>query len=350
MAKSLLPPPNNPPAEVPIVAYRLIGWKHCQDTDIVKFGTYKGRQRYFCKACKRKFSDTSALPYQCFPPEQVGTAISLFYRGLSFKKAGEQVAQGYSVPPPSKSTVYRWAVAYTKEALKDIGRPKFKTGDTFVADEMLTTIGGRKYWIWTVMDIDSRAVLANHISRTRTTRDAEALFRRAKESTTHPPKRIITDGLDAYTDGIERVFGADSLHTRHVLSKGLTSESNNNLMERLNGTIRERTKVMRGLQDPESARLILDGWALHYNYFRPHESLNGRTPAEEAGVEIPFKDWPDVARNPFPTHHLTARGIPKAEIPEREEIKERELEDIKIPLRRDTLTRYRPFRVRRMGR
>lgn len=157
---------------------------------------------------------------------------------------------------------------------------------------------------------------------------------RAKASAEHPPKRTITDGLNAYQDGIERVFGADSRHTRHIVSKGLTSESNNNLAERLQGTLRERSKVMRGLQDVDSARLILDGWTLHYNYFRPHESLNGRTPAEAAHVTIPFKDWPDVARNPFPTHSLP--GKENQFVP-------RDVPKMRSPVRSQ-------FRVRRMGR
>ena len=29
--------------------------KHCDSEGAVKFGTYKGVQRYYCKACKRKF-------------------------------------------------------------------------------------------------------------------------------------------------------------------------------------------------------------------------------------------------------------------------------------------------------
>ena len=41
---------------------------------------------------------------------------------------------------------------------------------------------------------------------------------------------------------------------------------------------------MRGLHTPESARLFIDGWLVHYNFFRPHMSLNDRTPAMAAGV------------------------------------------------------------------
>lgn len=48
---------------------------------------------------------------------------------------------------------------------------------------------------------------------------------------------------------------------------------------------------MRGLKDVKSARLFTEGWLLHYNYFRPHESLKDRTPAEVAGVRFPYRNW-----------------------------------------------------------
>ena len=51
---------------------------------------------------------------------------------------------------------------------------------------------------------------------------------------------------------------------------------------------------MRGLKNIKSAKLITDGWLLHYNYLRPHESLNGKTPAQIAGVKFPYRNWQDI--------------------------------------------------------
>jgi len=53
---------------------------------------------------------------------------------------------------------------------------------------------------------------------------------------------------------------------------------------------------MRGLKKKETARLIMDGWLVHYNFFRPHESLRGKTPSEKAGIKFPFKNWLDAVR------------------------------------------------------
>ena len=45
----------------------------------------------------------------------------------------------------------------------------------------------------------------------------------------------------------------------------------------------------------ETGQEYLDGLVLNYNYFRPHQSLKGKTPAEATGTEIAFKRWRDVA-------------------------------------------------------
>ncbi len=60
----------------------------------------------------------------------------------------------------------------------------------------------------------------------------------------------------------------------------------NNIVERLHGTIRERTKVMGGLDNEQSAIRMIEGQRIYCNYLRPHMALNGKTPAEVAGLNM----------------------------------------------------------------
>ena len=85
-------------------------------------------------------------------------------------------------------------------------------------------------------------------------------------------------------------------HTRHEVSGSVAGSPNNNLLERLNGTIRERTKVMRGLHTEKTAEEVLEGWTVRYNYLRPHVSLRRRTPARAVGIDTDLRNWEDVAR------------------------------------------------------
>jgi putative transposase len=55
-------------------------------------------------------------------------------------------------------------------------------------------------------------------------------------------------------------------------------------MERLNGEIRDREKVMRSLKNEDTP--ILTGYQLFHNYIRAHQGLDGKTPAELCGIHI----------------------------------------------------------------
>ena len=61
---------------------------------------------------------------------------------------------------------------------------------------------------------------------------------------------------------------------------------------------------MRGLKSIPTAQALLDGWLVHYNFFRPHMSLNDSTPASVAGIRFPHRNWKDVCEQPF---EITAR-------------------------------------------
>lgn len=45
---------------------------------------------------------------------------------------------------------------------------------------------------------------------------------------------------------------------------------------------RQRNKVMRGLDDEETAQTMIEGLRIYYNFIRPHTALKGKTPAEKA--------------------------------------------------------------------
>ena len=69
----------------------------------------------------------------------------------------------------------------------------------------------------------------------------------------------------------------------------MKKDMNNNQMESFNGnTLRQREKVIRGLKKEDSA--LLTGLQLYHNYVRPHQGLNGDTPADRAGIRIQGKN------------------------------------------------------------
>lgn len=64
----------------------------------------------------------------------------------------------------------------------------------------------------------------------------------------------------------------------------------------MNGEIRDRERVMRTLEKPDSP--ILTGYQLFHNYIHPHMALKGQTPAEAAGIRVDGKDkWFTIIQN-----------------------------------------------------
>jgi hypothetical protein len=55
-------------------------------------------------------------------------------------------------------------------------------------------------------------------------------------------------------------------------------------MERCNGELRDGEKVMRSLKTVDTP--IIKGMQIHHNFLRPHTALDGKTPAEIAGIQI----------------------------------------------------------------
>jgi putative transposase len=67
-------------------------------------------------------------------------------------------------------------------------------------------------------------------------------------------------------------------------------------MKRFNGEARDREKVMRGLKKVDTP--ILTGYQIYHNYVRPHEGLDGKTPAEACGIKIEGENkWVTVIQN-----------------------------------------------------
>jgi hypothetical protein len=71
---------------------------------------------------------------------------------------------------------------------------------------------------------------------------------------------------------------------------------NNNKMERLNGEIRDREKVFRGLKKMDTP--ILDGMKVYYNFTKKHGALKGKTPSESALIKVDGKNrWKTMIQN-----------------------------------------------------
>lgn len=263
--------------------------KYCGASNVVKYGTHKGIQRYWCKDCKRKFADNKALPEMKTPISHIASALSCYFGGMPLDAIQRHLQQQFKVYY-SEMGIYNWVKRFSKEAINRVKDFQPIVGDEFLADETCLKVAGKNIWFWDVIDAKTRYLLASRLSETRTTKDAALVMREALRKAGKAPKRIITDRLAAYIDGIELVFGAD---TEHIQSKPFTDVNSTNIIERFQGTLKDRTKVIRGFKNMKTARLLTEAWLVHYNFFKEHETLGNIPPAVKMG-DTPIKDWAEV--------------------------------------------------------
>jgi len=280
---------------VEIVTTEIVACKHCGSKAVVKYGSYKGVPRYFCKSCHRKFKRDDTQFKMRLPTEQMAPALHDYYDGGSSVRAiGRHILEETGTMP-STATIYEWIQKYTQYVTDSIKDYHPKVGNTWIADETTLTVGGQKIWLWDIIDSKTRYLLASRISTSRTTQDAQILMDRAIKVAGKYPKVVITDKLSSYLD-ID--YGEDAEHRQ---GSPFSTEDSTSRIERWHGTVKARTKVMRGLKNIETAHDFVAGFLAYYNYLRPHEPLDNKTPAESAGIQYPYKNWTDIISRHRPT-------------------------------------------------
>ena len=73
-------------------------------------------------------------------------------------------------------------------------------------------------------------------------------------------------------------------------------DNHNNKMERLNGGIMDREKIFRGLKRFDTP--LIDVLKAYHNFTKKYGSLKGRTPTEQALIEVNGKNkWITLIQN-----------------------------------------------------
>jgi len=266
--------------------------KYCKSKNIVKYGKVGDVQYLWCKDCQRKFTELDTLPNMKTPIKEISSALNGYYGGEPIDAIQSRLKQDYG-DYLSEMAIYKWIVRFTREAIEKAKDFTPKVGNTWVADETVIRVGGHNVWFWDIIDVDSRYLLASHVSEKRTVKDAQILIEKAIERAGKSPRVILTDKLRAYVDGIDL---ASLGLTEHRQSTPFVVADSTNMIERFHGILKQRTDAMHHFQDIDTARLLTEGWLIHYNFFKEHESLGNVSPAQHMKVTLPFSNWETIVR------------------------------------------------------
>ena len=194
--------------------------------------------------------------------------------------------------------ILRWIAKYTEVIERYLSTIQPQLSDTWRADEMFLRMKGNLNSLYALMDDSTRFRIAQEVADTKYTADVRPLLELGKVVAGKKPKTFITDGAANFHEAYLKEFHTtrdetDMEHIRHIR---LAGDCNNNRMERFNGEVRQREKVMRTLKRTDSP--ILSGYRIYHNYIRPHEALQGKTPSEKAGIRVEGDDkWLTIIQN-----------------------------------------------------
>jgi transposase-like protein len=230
------------------------------------------------------------------PADAITSAMQLYFSGESFRNVMRFLElRGVHV---SHVAVYKWIKKYVTLMQSYIEKIKLPTlGNAWRTDELYVKFRGNMKYMYAIMDDETRFWIAQQVSGTKYTADVRPLFKKAKEIAGKRPNVLISDGAPNFNQAFkDEFFTRRNPRSRHIRHIRLHGDHNNNKMERLNGEVRDREKVMRGLKKVDST--ILSGYQLYHNFVRPHEGIDNQTPAERCGVKIEGENkWITIIQN-----------------------------------------------------
>jgi putative transposase len=262
----------------------------CGSIRVVRYGTSAGKQTFKCNDCQARFRE-GLIKGAKYSPEMVSLTLDLYFSGMSLRKIARTVNEQYGLSLGATS-IYRWIQRYVPIVSEYVNSLTPQLSETWHADELFVKMkGGEKVgraegmaYLWNVMDRKTRFLLASRLSKYRNDTGGIPAFKQAiANAHGSKPEQVVADGLHAYRDSVKFSFGQDG--PKLIANAGVRKRhSNNNRIERLNGTLRERVKVQRGWKSMQTP--IAEGLRIHYNFVKPHEALDGQTPAQAAGIGV----------------------------------------------------------------
>ena len=235
-------------------------------------------QRYFCKDCKYSFVEDLGFIKMKNSSNKVTLCLDLFFKGVSSRKIQEHLQMFYP-HNSSHMTIYRWIVKYSSMIGKYTDKLKLNVGNELQIDEMEYHRLGNKNWFIDCIDTETRYLVSSELRERRAEEDIKIVLRVAKYKTDNQTTIVQSDGWFAYRKALNKTFGLNKypakskiVYRRLNFSKG---DGFNCRIERLHNSIRERTKTFRGFHGSvESAKAIMKGYEIFYNFIRKHQALN----------------------------------------------------------------------------
>jgi transposase-like protein len=235
-----------------------------------------------------------------YDPKVISLSLSMYFRRMSLRSIKDTLEETFGLKI-SHQTVYNWIAKYAELLTKYLESLIPHFSGQINADELYVFIrDDLRYW-FIAIDPDTRYMLASAVADRKDVDGAVELFEKAKLTIRDQMLiKVITDGLAAYRKGFKKVFySRNHPYREHETSIRLNGDINNNIMERVNNTVRDREKCFRRIKSINSP--IFKLFPIYYNHVRKHQALNGLRPGEASGLgqDLGRDKWLGLINNAY---------------------------------------------------
>ena len=260
--------------------------KYCNSTNIVKYGTFQGMQRYFCKNCRRKFADNDAIPKMKTPVWIIALALNCYYDGMSIEAIQKEINQRHGAYY-AQSSIYNWIIRFSTEAVRQA-----KAFQPVVSDRWLLTITPvttciHRFWFLDMFDIDSEYLLASRLSETGSKQEIinflETTHTKARKTLNHPVSIFIPDNISNY-ESIDIITGKNMVKPYWIV------KADKRRIEEHDKLLKKRTGLIRRLNNINNVQSFTAAWQIHYNFLT--DNIASRL-TRKSGMSL-FLNWTDI--------------------------------------------------------
>ena len=267
----------------------------CNSTTITKNGFRKlknkiKRQRYCCKQCDYKFIlGENGFSKVSSDPKIISESLNLVMSGMSYRAISRHIYSVHQIKI-SHVSINRWIKKYTEIIKEYVDSLNPELSDVWSLDEMVLNVKNTKKtgkgfhdWLWSIIDPKTRFLIATEVSKKRKISDARKIITSGKKIVSQNPNYVLTDCLNSYQAAIREEF---QNKTAHIKTKSLKDGFVNRPIERYHNEIREKLKARRGLGNDKSAQTFSELLKINHNFVKPHQGLDGKTPAQAANIDL----------------------------------------------------------------
>lgn len=217
------------------------------------------------------------------PPHLIFLTLTLYFDGYSSTRSIQRFFLNAYDISISHVTIHSWTKIFAPwfQFVSNNFLPLLDfASDEWHADETYVKIKGIDYFLWILLDSETRCVLSFVLSPYRDSNQAFRLFYRARELIPASPNTIVTDGWASYNEAIKNLYPS----ARHHKYSAFTDDLNNNFIESFNKTFKAWYKTKKGFGNFHSALALITTFIFSYNFIHQHSSLSNLSPAQVAGA------------------------------------------------------------------